>query len=144
GDSTPTGASSVLITSAGILAGATAGAVTAFALERTAYRPLRRRGAPRLAYLISAIGASYFLLNLAGKEFGRLAIPMPDLYVSGTVFHIFGAAVSTNQLVIFGATIVMLVALDRLVAQTRLGPGIRAVPQAAQTATLLGLDINQV
>src|SRR4051812_28053789 len=102
GDSTPSGATSVLITCAGILAGALAGAATAFTLERVAYRPLRRRGAPRLAYLISAIGASYFLLNLAGKEFGRLAIPMPQIYQSGTVFHVFGAAVSTNQLVIAG------------------------------------------
>src|SRR3954463_14715927 len=138
GDTTPSGISSVLITGAGLLAGAAAGAAAAFTLERTAYRPLRRRGAPRLAYLISAIGASLFLANLAGKEFGRIAIPMPDTFTSGTVFHLFGAPVRTIQLVIAGSALVMLVALDRLVAKTRLGQGIRAVAQDAETATLQG------
>ena len=144
GDSVPSGMASVLITTAGILAGAAAGAGTAFLLERTAYRPLRRRGAPRLAYLISAIGASLFLMNLAGKEFGRLAIPMPETFTSGTVFHLFGAPVRTIQLVIAASALVMLVGLDRLVAKTRLGQGIRAVAQDAETASLMGVDINKV
>jgi branched-chain amino acid transport system permease protein len=144
GKSTPSGMTSVLITTAGILGGATAGAGTAFLLERVAYRPLRRRGAPRLAYLISAIGASLFLMNIAGKEFGRLAIPMPQIYTSGTVFHLFGARVTTNQLVVAGCALVMLIGLDRLVAKTRLGQGIRAVAQDAETASLMGVDINKV
>ena len=57
-------------------------APSAFVLERTAYAPLRRRGAPKLAYLISAIGASYFAFNLAGKEFGRQNVNGPNLYNS--------------------------------------------------------------
>ena len=61
----------------GIAGGAVAGGAVAFLLERVAYRPLRRRNAPRLAFLISAIGASYFLYNLAGKEFGRDAREHP-------------------------------------------------------------------
>jgi branched-chain amino acid transport system permease protein len=144
GDKVPSGAAAVLITSAGILAGAAAGAATAFTLERVAYRPLRRRGAPRLAYLISAIGASLFLMNLAGKEFGRIAIPIPDTFTSGKVFSLFGAEVRTIQVVIAGAALVMLVGLDRLVAKTRLGQGIRAVAQDAETASLMGVDINKV
>ena len=48
----------------GLLAGMAASGVTAVALERIAYRPLRRRGAPRLAFLLTAIGASLFLSNL--------------------------------------------------------------------------------
>ena len=43
----------------------------AWVLERVAYRPLRKRGAPKLAFLISAIGASFFLVQLAGKLFNR-------------------------------------------------------------------------
>ena len=54
---------------------------TAFVLERVAYRPLRKRNAPRLTYLISAIGASYFLFNLAGKEFGRYTAFIPTAAV---------------------------------------------------------------
>ena len=48
------------------------GAAVAWTLERVAYRPLRKRGAPKLAFLISAIGASFFLSQLAGKLFNRL------------------------------------------------------------------------
>ncbi len=144
GTARPHGLASVGLVLAGTLAGAVAGGVVAFVLERVAYRPLRRRNAPRLAFLISAIGASLFLLNLAGKEFGRLAIPVPALYTNGTVFTVFGARVLTNYLVIVIAALIMLVLLDRLVAGTRLGQGIRAVAQDADTASLMGVDINRV
>ena len=41
--------------------------------------------APRLAFLISAIGASYFLFNLAGKEFGRDAVEVPVTFTGDSV-----------------------------------------------------------
>ena len=53
----------------GMVTGALTSAGVAWTLERVAYRPLRRRGAPKLAFLISAIGASFFLSTLAGKLF---------------------------------------------------------------------------
>src|SRR5262245_16068765 len=56
-DSTPSGMTSVAIVLVGLAVGALCGAAAAFTLERVAYRPLRKRNAPRLAYLISAIGA---------------------------------------------------------------------------------------
>jgi len=140
----PHGLTSVFLVIAGILGGGALGAATAFGLERVAYRPLRRRGAPRLAFLISAIGASLFLLNLAGKEFGRFNNPMPSLYTSGRVFSIFGADVTTNQLVVASAALVMLIVLDRIIAKTRLGMGIRSVAQDAEAAELMGVDINKV
>ncbi|MCU1591294.1 MAG: ABC-type transporter, integral rane subunit [Frankiales bacterium] len=140
----PSGVTSVLLVGGGMLAGALLGAATAFTLERVAYRPLRRRGAPRLAFLISAIGASFFLLNLAGKEFGRFNNPMPPLYTSGKVFSVFGAQVTTNQLVVAASALVMLIALDRIIAKTRLGMGIRSVAQDAEAASLMGVDIDKV
>jgi branched-chain amino acid transport system permease protein len=144
GVSHPSGLTSVALVLAGGVAGALAGAATALLLERVAYRPLRRRAAPRLAFLISAIGASLLLLNLAGKEFGRFNNPMPQLYTSGTVFHVFSAPVTTNQLVIAAAALLMLVTLDRIIAKTRLGMGIRSVAQDAEAASLMGVDIDQV
>jgi branched-chain amino acid transport system permease protein len=144
GVANPSGFTSVVLVTVGVLGGALGGAAAAFMLERVAYRPLRRRGAPRLAFLISAIGASLFLLNLAGKEFGRFNNPMPPLYTSGRVFSVFGADVNTNQVVVAGAAVVMLIALDRIIAKTRLGMGIRSVAQDAEAASLMGVDINQV
>ncbi|HEV7205695.1 MAG TPA: hypothetical protein VGN18_13885, partial [Jatrophihabitans sp.] len=49
---------------AGALSGALTGAAIAWLLEKVAYKTLRQRGAPKLAFLISAIGASFFLSNL--------------------------------------------------------------------------------
>ena len=64
----------------GLLSGALTGACVAWTLERVAYRPLRKRGAPKLAFLISAIGASFFLSQLAGKLFNRFnGNALPDL-----------------------------------------------------------------
>jgi branched-chain amino acid transport system permease protein len=129
----------------GLLCGALGGGLSAFVLERTAYAPLRRRGAPKLAYLISAIGASYFAFNLAGKEFGRQNVPAPNLFSNTTVvFHVFGGAVSLNDALIFGVAVSMLVLVDRLVTATRLGKAIRAVAQDSDTASLMGIDVNRV
>jgi branched-chain amino acid transport system permease protein len=144
GSRQPGGLTSVWLVAIGIAGAAAAGGAVAFLLERVAYRPLRRRNAPRLAFLISAIGASYFLYNLAGKEFGRQAINIPAPFTNGTVFTVFGAQVQTYYIVIAVATLVMLVLLDRVVAGTRLGKGIRAVAQDSQTASLMGVNIDRV
>ena len=60
------------------------------------------------------------------------------------MFSLFGAEVKTKQLVLAGAALVLLIVLDRLVNGTRLGQGIRAVAQDAETASLMGVDINRV
>ena len=80
-------------------------------------------GRPELAYLISAIGASLFAVNLAGKEFGRQAVPVPELFTNGTGLHGLrrrGLHPDAGHLRDAAA---MLVVLDRLVAGTRLGQG---------------------
>ena len=144
GSSSPHGASSVGLVVVGIAAGAAAGGAVAFLLERVAYRPLRRHNAPRLAFLISAIGASFFLYNLAGKEFGRDSVSIPAPFnLSATVFTVFGAPVQTYEIVIAISAVIMLLLLDRLVAVTRLGRGIRAVAQDVDTAALMGVDIDR-
>ncbi|MCL6538851.1 MAG: branched-chain amino acid ABC transporter permease [Acidothermus sp.] len=146
-DRHPHGLSSVWFVLIGIIAGAVTGGVVAFVLERVAYRPLRRRHAPKLAFLISAIGMSYFLYNLAGKEFGRDARTMKPPFTvtpSKPLFTIFGASVNLYDAVIALSAIIMLVLLDRLVQNTRLGQGIRAVAQDADTAALMGVNIDRV
>jgi branched-chain amino acid transport system permease protein len=116
----------------------------AFLLERVAYRPLRRRNAPRLAFLITAIGASFFLFSLAGKLFSRDAQSIPPLFHNSRVFGVFSADVRVYDLVVAGSALAMLVLLDRLVARTRLGQGIRAVAQDAETASLMGVNIDRI
>ncbi len=143
GTSVPSGWATFGVILVGIVVGGTAGALAATLLERVAYRTLRRRNAPKLAYLISAIGASYFLFNLAGKEFGRYNESMPQPYINHPVFTIFGAPVQLYYLVIVAAGAVMWLVLDRFVAATKLGRGIRAVAQDAETASLMGVNIDR-
>ncbi len=143
GTSVPSGVATVGLISLGIVVSGTVGAVVATGVERVAYRPLRRRRAPALAYLISAIGASYFLYNMAGKEFGYYSTAMPQPYINHAVFHIFGAPVLMYDIIIFIAGVTMLFALDRVVATTKLGRSIRAVAQDAETASLMGVNIDR-
>jgi branched-chain amino acid transport system permease protein len=145
GPTTPHGWSTVWLIGLGVVSGAVVGGLAAFILERVAYRPLRRRGAPPLAFLISAIGASFFALNLAGKEFGNNPIAVQqDLYQEHAEFHIFGAPVLNTYLIIVGIAVVLYVVVDRVVSRTRLGKGIRAVAQDAETASLMGINVERI
>jgi branched-chain amino acid transport system permease protein len=130
---------------AGVLSGAICGAAMAWLLEKVAYKTLRRSGAPKLAFLISAIGASLFLSNLAGKLFNRLPNNAFPTYfnVNHRVLTIGSAKVSLIQVIIVATAVVMMVFLDRLVNKTKLGRGIRAVAEDAPTAALMGIDIDK-
>lgn len=144
GTHSTSGWGSVAYVALGIVAGAFGGGTIAWLLELVAYRPLRRRKAPRLAFLISAIGASYFLFNIAGKEFGHNALEIPAPFVNLPWFSIFGAPVQAYYVVIAIAAIAMLILVDRIVTSTKLGKGIRAVAQDAETASLMGVNIDRV
>jgi branched-chain amino acid transport system permease protein len=134
-----------LVILAGLLSGAITGACVAWGLEQVAYRPLRKRGAPKLAFLISAIGASFFLSQLAGKLFNRFNGNNFPIYFNQNqlLFKIASARVQTFEVVIIVSAVVMMVFLDRLVAGTKLGRGIRAVAEDAPTAALMGVDIDR-
>lgn len=127
----------------GLVSMAASGA-SAVILERVAYRPLRRRGASRLAALISAIGASFFLQEVFALRYGRDLQSYPRIMAKRELFRIGSGVVRNDKLLVFVAAIVMMVVLDRLVAGTRLGRGIRAVAQDAETAVLMGVNIDRV
>jgi branched-chain amino acid transport system permease protein len=142
------GAGVPLTVLAGFVSGAVVGAAVAWLLEKVAYRPLRRSGAPKLAFLISAIGASLFLSNLAGKLFNRLPNnSFPTYFNVDRRIIKFGDNgkyyVSLLVLIIVATAVVMMVFLDRLVNKTKLGRGIRAVAEDAPTAALMGIDIDK-
>ncbi len=145
GDRHLTGAMVPLTLLAGILSGALTGAAVAWLLEKVAYRTLRRRGAPKLAFLISAIGASLFLANLAGKLFNRLSNNTFPTYfnVNHQVFRIGNAKVTLIEVIMVATAVIMMVFLDRLVNKTKLGRAIRAVAEDAPTAALMGIDIDK-
>ncbi len=126
---------------------------TAVGLERVAYRPLRRRGAPSLVFLITAIGASFvmqefvhFVLpRLTGGELGGVNAQEPIRLVEPQVqFHLFGAAVTNVTLIIVASALILALATDVVVNRTVFGRGIRAVAQDPITATLMGVSRERV
>jgi len=143
-DSPRTGGSLVLSVLLCMLAAMVASGACAVALERIAYRPLRKRGASRLAALISAIGASFFLQELFAKWRGRDNEAFRTVLEKKTLFGLADAGVRNDKLLVIVAAVVMMFVLDRFVKTTKLGRGIRAVAQDSETATLMGVNIDRV
>lgn len=141
---TPTGLAQVGVVAVIVLAGMAASGLIAVLLERFAYRPLRKRGAPRLAFLISAIGASLFLQELFALRYGRDALPFPRTVERKNLFTLFGADVQVHKVLVIVAAVVLMVGLERFIAKSRYGRGIRATAQDVQTAQLMGVDINRI
>ncbi len=128
----------------GLAAGMAASAVTAVTVELVAYRPLRRRNAPPLAFLITAIGSSLFLAEAMGIYTTRAPFGMPRVIESKTILTLGGFRFTNTQLLVLGVSLAMLVGLDIFVNRSRLGKGIRAVAQDADTAALMGINKNRV
>ena len=112
-----------------------------YAMERLAYRPLRR--APRLAPLITAIGVSIILQHLALLVWSRNNLAFPQI-IKTESYHIGGATITNVQIAIMAMSLVMMAGLALLVYRTRLGTAMRATAQNAQVAGLMGIDINRM
>jgi branched-chain amino acid transport system permease protein len=112
-----------------------------YAMERLAYRPLRR--APRLAPLITAIGVSIILQHLAMLVWSRNVLAFPQI-IKTTTYMIGGAAITNVQIAIIGTCVALMAALAALVYRSPLGTAMRATAQNAQVAGLMGVNIDRV
>ncbi len=121
-----------------------ASGLAAVAMERVAYRPLRRRGAPRLAALITAIGISLVLQELFALRYGRNQLGFPRFMAKTELLSFRGANIRNDKILVIVAALLLMLALDRFVARSRLGRGIRATAQDAETAQLMGVNIDRV
>jgi branched-chain amino acid transport system permease protein len=121
-----------------------ASGILAVGIERIAYRPLRRRGAPRLAYLISAIGMSLFLQYAVQVWRGVSAEPYPRTLRAVAVFEIGRVRIFNRDLIVVIVAAVMVIALEAFIRRTRTGRALRATAQDAEAAALMGVDIDRV
>lgn len=112
-----------------------------FAIEYVAYRPLRN--APRLAPLITAIGMSIVLQQVAAIIWGTHNIPFPNLLERVPV-HFFGAVTSQIQLAIIVVCLLMMGLLLLMVNRTKIGRAMRATSQKPDVARLMGVNINAI
>lgn len=115
-------------------------ALTGVTVEFIGYRPLRR--SPRLAVLISAIGMSIFIQNVAlwiwGPSTRRFLPPF-----SVSTFEIAGVRTNTLNLLTLTIALVIMAGLQFLVVRTKLGKAMRAVAQDRETSALMGINVNR-
>jgi len=113
-----------------------------FLIERAAYKPLR--SAPRMSIMISAIGVSYLLQNLALYITGGLSKIYPSIpYISENI-TIFGATTKVVTVITPILTLVLVVLLVLLINHTKIGMAMRAVSKDFETSQLMGIRINSV
>ncbi len=113
-----------------------------FAIERAAYKPLRT--APRMSVMISAIGVSYLIQNLALYITGGLNKNYPSIpWISDTI-TIFGSSTTRVTVITPILTIVLVVILVYIINHTKIGMAMRAVSKDFETAQLMGVKINNV
>lgn len=111
-------------------------------IERAAYKPLR--SAPRMSVMISAIGVSYLLQNLATYITGGLARPYPEIpFLKGT-FMLGALKIKIITVVTPLLTVMLVIALVLFINHTKTGMAMRAVSRDFDTARLMGIKVNNI
>ena len=135
------GAWSILAFFLSMLVGMVFSALLGMTIERVAYKPLRK--ATRLAPLLSAIGISFILSNLAawfwGTKSRKLEYPFDN-----TPLYIGEVSITPHQILILAVVVVMMVSLKLFVDKTRIGKAMRATSLDQDTAKLMGIRVDRV
>ena len=113
-----------------------------FVIEKIAYKPLR--SAPRMSVMISAIGVSYLLQNLALYVTGGLNKTYPTIPWISDQVDLFGATTKRVTLITPVLTIILVILLVQLINHTKVGMAMRAVAKDFETSQLMGIKINNV
>ena len=113
-----------------------------FFIEKAAYKPLR--SAPRMSVMISAIGVSYLVQNLALYITGGLSKVYPSIPVISNTITIAGSTTRVVTIVTPFLTIALVVILQLFINKTKTGMAMRAVSKDFETSQLMGIKINKV
>ena len=111
-------------------------------IEGLAYKPLR--GVPSLAVLITAIGVSYFLQNLAQLIWGSAPKNFKSIVSMAPISLFGGQLIITGEVIItILASAAIMVGLHLFTTRTRTGKAMRAVSENRDAAQLMGINVNQ-
>lgn len=114
--------------------------VLGMTIERVAYKPLRK--AEPLTVLITAIGVSYLLQNVALLIFGSTQKSFPKVFHVSSV-HFGDVSMSGESVVTLAVTVVIMICLSLFINKTRAGKAMRAVSQDKEAAELMGISVNR-
>lgn len=118
-------------------------------IERVAFRPLRRRNADRLLYLVSSLGVALVIVNLIQYLVGaEIYTYKANPYGSLPAAVNFGSdknpiPIRTVQIILFGVSVFILLVLTLVINRTRIGKALRAVAEDTTTASLLGINTDR-
>lgn len=111
-------------------------------IERAAYKPLR--SAPRMSVMISAIGVSYLLENLANYLFTAMPQSYPQIQILKKVYSFGDVSVSRVTLLAPILTILLAWGLITIVNHTKLGMAMRACSKDQDTARIMGIRVDNI
>lgn len=117
-------------------------AAAGMAIERVAYHRLLTQNAPRIALLITAIGVSIFLQNLYQLIYKPNAQSLPALFNLPSIS--LGNVQIANTLLNLAVALIMMLGLQLLVGQTKIGKAMRATSEDPGAAMLMGINTNMV
>lgn len=110
-----------------------------------AVRPLWQRQVPHLAPMISSIGASIILINLAQGIFGAQVSRFPPTLFPTMPYDLGSVAViAPIQVLVLGLALSLMVGLQMVIARTQVGRSIRAIAWSERTARLMGINADWV
>lgn len=120
----------------------TVSALLGISIERLAYKPLRK--ASRIAVLITAIGVSFLLEYTGVAVVGPQAKGFPEI-LNKQQYNLFGTSiqVDSNQIMILGTTVVLMIILQYIVHRTKIGKAMRAVSYDMEAARLMGVNVDR-
>ena len=110
-------------------------------IEGLAYRPLRQSAS--LAVLITAIGMSYLLQNIALMIWGANPKSFPTTFINSTSIHLGKINISSATLITILVSIVIMVLLTLFTSKTKLGKAMRCVSEDRGAAELMGINVNR-
>ena len=109
-------------------------------IEKVAYRPLR--SAPRMSIMISAIGVSYLLQNLATYLFTAIPKAYPEIPFLKKIFQFGSISASLVTLITPVLTVILVIALMQLINHTKMGMAMRAVSKDTEASRLMGIRVD--
>lgn len=113
------------------------------AIERVAYRPLRRKGASRLYVVITALMCGLILENGNLALLGASRRNFPEL-LTNTVHHIGGITITNVKVLVIVSTILVFILLETIVRKTKLGMAMRAISYDRMAVPLMGIPADTV
>ena len=117
-------------------------AIVGMAIERLAYRPIRKHA--RMTTLIAAIGVSLLIENLFVVQIGAAPRAFPQLLREQS-YSLFGnAAISKSQILIFAVSILLTLLLQWIIYRTKVGTAMRAVSFNLNSAKLMGINTDAI